>query len=843
MKVVGLDYYSTTGRMMMPNEESSKIAIDDFGSSRLLHDIEEISKALYLHDTPPKIPDQTPRKTNHTNDDLLPNHKKSSIWKWKPLKALTHFHNHKITSSFFLHVHSIEGLPLNFNDLSLCVYWKRKHEVLKTRSIRVKEGVAGFEETLTHKCSIYIGKTDHDNVAKYEPKLSLLYVSIVGVPSLDLGNHWIDLTRLLPLTSMELEEEKNRNGKWKTSFKLTGKAKGAIINVSFGFSLSGNLDKIPNKENRNLGRLQRVRSIPSNSRRRTHASSLSFDMKSGPSISLLYQLLDDPKPSSLNEAYDGEFTVIDKGVEINKKDQDSVESSCIETIDVAELFAGDEKNDEVSSNLETETVIDEEVELFLQNLAIESPELDLSFTKKPFLEDDYNEMMRSSSLDDLTKTVVNDFMNIFGSDSDPESPRERLFRQFENETQTVAKQNFFLIPDIEEEQERDGFHVFDSSFLFQEPDEIAGPGSLINRRKAKMLENLETEALMEEWGLNERAFQNSPRTNSGAFGSPVYCSPERSPEVPPPLGEGLGSYLNVKNGGVLRSMSPSMFKRAKNGERLIVQASSSVILPMEMGCNGVDIIRKWSTVGSQKMGLQATRMMPLEEITGRRLHELEMEVLQRTHTETPTTICHEIDTEYVSIDNIAFLAIQKIQHLLIPGLRIQSGIEHPSSTISINPSSTTEIEELLAMSIPLHEFDHTQGYFGHFTLALRLLLRDPFRDHEPVGVPMLGLVKVEEGDVGPALFKIAEVCLSGFGADLGRNRSGSRWLYSSGMTGKKMKKVQFCKSNALVKLGSVNVRHEESLWSVSSCVRGEVGNWNELAGISLYVRNPDIVFK
>ncbi|KAL7593590.1 hypothetical protein Lser_V15G33670 [Lactuca serriola] len=874
--------------MMLPNEEeSSKITIDDFGSSRLLHDIEEISKALYLHDPPKPSIDQTPRKSKYVNDNVLSNQKKSSIWKWKPLKALTHIRNHRLTSSFFLHVHSIEGLPINFNDLSLCVCWKRKHEVLKTRSIHVKEGFAGFEETLSHQCSIYIGKTDHDNVAKYEPKLSLLYVSVVGAPSLDLGKHWIDLTRLLPLTLMELEEEKNRNGKWKTSFKLMGKAKGAIINVSFGFSLSGNLGKIPDKGNENLGMipykgsenlgkiqdrgngasyngmLQRVKSIPSNSRRRTHASSLSFNMTSGPSISLLYELLDDPKPSSLID-YDEEFTFIDKGVEFAQKDQDNVEfveNSCIETIDVEELFAVDEDNDKVIGNLETETFLDEnleELELFLQNLSTESPELDFSFQKNPFLEDNSrSEIVRSRSLDDLTKTVVNDFMNFLGSDSEPESPRERLLRQFEKETQIVVK-NFDFDLDVEEE-ERDTSNVFNSSFLFQEIDEVevVGPRvgeSLISRRKAKMLENLETEALMEEWGLNERAFQNSPRTNSGAFGSPVYCSPERLPELPP-IGGGLGSFLKMGNGGFLRSMSPLVFRRAKNGERLIVQVSSSVVLPMAMGSNGLDIMRKWAAVGGEKMIIQAARLMPMEEITGRRLQELEMEVLERRHELLPELdlIYHEINSEYVSVDEIAPSAIEKIQHLLIEGLRIQSGIptEEPPSSISVNLDSTSnpDIEELLAMSVSLDEClrSENHGHFSNFTLALRLLLRDPFRDYEPVGIPMFALIHVErdhtETTIKP-VFKINEIHVTGFRVDLQKNQSGSRWLHSSGMNGK-MKRRQFSKSNALVKssIRSMNMKHEETLWSVSSYVHGEVSKWKELSGMSLYVRNPDIVFK
>ncbi|KAJ9550467.1 hypothetical protein OSB04_014512 [Centaurea solstitialis] len=926
--------------MMMSNQESGRMSSDEFGSSRLLHDIEEIRKALYSPDPPSKT-SMPPRDPKYAKDDLLPNAKKSSIWKWKPLKALTHIRNHRMTCCFFLHVHSIEGLPPNFNDLNLCVYWKRKHEVLKSHSIRVKDGVAEFEETLIRRCSVYVSKSDpHDNdVAKYEPKLCVLYASIVGVPSLDIGKHWID-------------------------HEIASAYFNGVRGGEKTVTESGDLGKNPNipKGNRANavnynGVLRRVGSIPrSNSSRRAHVSSLSLDMKvhdgivpyEGPSIPFLYQLLDESKStnskefnsistdsleSSLEtEVYDSDFTILDKGTEFPTKDEpkmeengvESVEDSCIETINVDELFEGDEDNDEVCDisskdpdNVCTEEFTIEELELFFNNLStFESTEMDdFSFYENRGFEHDGGKMVRSHSLDDLAN-VVDDFMNLVGSDSEPESPRERLLRQFEEEALVSGNFAFDLAP---KEEERDSSNIFDLSSLFQEAEtereEGVGP-SLISRRKAKILENLETEALMQEWGLNERAFQNSPRSNSGAFGSPVYLSPERPSELPS-LGEGLGSFLKTGGGGFLRSLDPLVFKRAKNGARLIVQVSSSVVLPPAMGFNGMDILLNWAAVGAEKMHLQATRLMPLEEVTGKTLQqasweaESEMEVLEREQAllheseanEMPTSICCEIDSEHISEGNIAPLAIEKIQHLLIEGLRIQSGLstEEPPSTIPVqhitrNSASTSkdvkagsysnsfrnldDIEELIGMSISLEEWTRldsasfdteyeandrifnvfatrsakTDKKCGHlsdnFTLALQMLLRDPFRDYEPVGIPMLALVQVErtyvEGIVDPA-FKITEVHVAGFRADPGKKQqSGSRWLHSSGMTGSRTKNYPLTKSNALVRssLRLMNkVKHEEMLWSISSYVHGEVAKWKELSGLSLYARNPDIVFK
>ncbi|XP_076924429.1 protein PLASTID MOVEMENT IMPAIRED 1-RELATED 2-like isoform X2 [Bidens hawaiensis] len=893
--------------MMMPNEESlRRTNIDDFGSSRLLHDIEEINKALYLQESPPTT--SMPHK--YMKDDLLLNEKKSSIWKWKPLKALSHIINHRLSCSFFLHIHSIEGLPSNFNDLNLCVYWKRKDEVLKGQSIRVKEGAALFDETLIHHCSVYISKHDaNDDVAKYTPKLSLLYASIVGAPSLDIGKHWIDLTRLLPITLTELEDEKNRYGKWITSFKLTGKAKGATINVSFGFSLMAD-----NLVKRNLGKgksgmFQRVVSIPSKLRRGTHVPNGSFDMK-GPSVGLLYDLLGDAKTSYSkesksisNEVSDDEFTVIDKGIEFAK----SVEDSCVETINVADLF-----DDEVCDDFETEAIFDdnsrkekdtfypeesnEELELFLQNLSVsEKPEHEFNFHENQFLENDYYEggnMVKSRSLDDLTNTVIHDFMNLVGFDSEPkpepepESPRERLLKQFEKEN--LASGNFVFDLDVNEDR-NDCSNIFDSSFLFEKAeikrDYQAGP-SLISRRKAKMLENSETETLMEKWGLNERAFQNSPRTDSGAFGSPVYLSPETTPRELPSLGEGVGPFLKTESGGFLRSMNPLLFKRAKNGEKLVVQVSNTVVLPPAMGSDGMGILVNWARLGPEKMLSQVTRLMPLEVITGMVLQqaawkgESQMAIIERDDVllheletiETQTNICCDIDSEYVSLNNIIPSTIDRIQYLLIEGLRIQSGIstEQPPSTISSTSTTNNNIEEILEMSIPLDNyinssnfdvqsevtysssknlgtsFNNRYSYFGNFMLALQILLRDPLRDYEPVGIPMLALLQVERSKSVDQMVKVNEVYVTGLKANLQKKQqSGSRWLYSSGMTGK-TKKHALTKSTALVRssIRSMNkMKHDETLWSISSYIHGEVDKWKELSGLNLYVRNPDIVFK
>ncbi|CAI8614201.1 unnamed protein product [Vicia faba] len=121
------------------------------------------------------------------------------------------------------------GLPSTFDGSSFSVFWKRRDGVLVTRSAKVIQSVAEYDEKLTYTCSVYGSRSGPHHSAKYEAKHFLLYASLLSAPELDLGKHRVDLTRLLPLTLEELEEEKS-SGKWTTSFRLSGKAKGAVMN-------------------------------------------------------------------------------------------------------------------------------------------------------------------------------------------------------------------------------------------------------------------------------------------------------------------------------------------------------------------------------------------------------------------------------------------------------------------------------------------------------------------------------------------------------------------------------------------------------------------------------------
>ncbi|PHT30807.1 hypothetical protein CQW23_29602 [Capsicum baccatum] len=226
------------------------------------------------------------------------------------------------------------------------------------------------------------------------------------------------------------------------------------------------------------------------------------------------------------------------------------------------------------------------------------------------------------------------------------------------------------------------------------------------KTRASMLENLETEVLMHEWALNERTFQYSPPKSSSGFGSPIDI-PFEDPYQLPPLREGLGPYIKTKNGGFLRSMNPSLFKYAKSGGNLIMQASSPV----------------------------ANKLMPLEDITGQTMQHIGWKAAPSLDgTERQDLLQHEFefgqnmagipskkgksqgpkssklelnsawldrDSEYVSLKDLAPLAMDKIEALSIEGLRIQSGLEGTGGLHILDLNDGGDVDRLMGLSLTL----------------------------------------------------------------------------------------------------------------------------------------------
>lgn len=353
----------------------------------------------------------------------------------------------------------------------------------------------------------------------------------------------------------------------------------------------------------------------------------------------------------------------------------------------------------------------------------------------------------------------------------------------------------------------------------------------------------------------------------------------------------------------------------------------------------------------------------------------------RSNKTTSSAIGNEMGSEYVSLEDLAPLAMDKIEALSIEGLRIQSGMSDEDAPSNISAQSIGEIsalqgkgvnvsgslglegaaglqlldikdsgddvDGLMGLSLTLDEWmrldsgdiddeDHISdrtskilaahhahsldyirggtkgerrrgkgsskkcGLLGNnFTVALMVQLRDPLRNYEPVGTPMLALIQVERvflppkpriyskvselrnsnGDdeeesesvikedkkeetedkkiseeEGTAQFRITEVHVAGLKTDTSKKKpwgtpsqqqSGSRWLLANGMG--KSNKHPFLKSKVASKsstapaTNTTKVQPGDTLWSISSRIHGTGAKWKELAASNPRIRNPNII--
>ncbi|KAK7310679.1 hypothetical protein RJT34_08328 [Clitoria ternatea] len=225
--------------------------------------------------------------------------------------------------------------------------------------------------------------------------------------------------------------------------------------------------------------------------------------------------------------------------------------------------------------------------------------------------------------------------------------------------------------------------------------------------------------------------------------------------------------------------------------------------------------------------------------------------------------------------------------------RLDSGIiegyqnsEQILKILKVHHSKITELdgEGLKIAMDQLETYGRKHGLFGnHLTVTFMIQLRDPLRNYEPVGVPMLVITQVERvltramqhdnssfldnhenGTKTEALlsetsskikentnidtrflhsrFRIKEIHLSGVLAKArkrqlwgtaAQKQSGFRWLLASGIAN--AAKHSFSKSKAIVNgsssLFTKKLQNEDIMWSIS-CLPTE----------NVHIRNPDIIF-
>lgn len=760
-----------------------------------------------------KIQSKAPNKKELKKIDDKTASEKKGLWNWKPIRALSHIGMQKLSCLFSIEVVTVQGLPASMNGLrlSVCVRKKETKEgTVQTMPSRVSQGAADFEETLFVRCHVYCSSAGGTRT-KFEPRPFLIYVLAIDAKELDFGKTSVDLSDLIQ-ESVEKNFDGERIRQWDTSFNLAGKAKGGELVLKLGFQImekdggsgiynqaaAGQKSSKAGTFSPSFGRRQSKSSFSIPSPRLTSRAEAWTPSQAGASAE--FQEIDDlnlDEPASVHspsavqklEEPDSkmddldlpDFEVVDKGVEVQVKEWTDGQS--------------EENSDKrsVSSEVVKEIVHDQVHQARLTELKLIAQQIK---ALESMMEDE--------------KSVKND--------------EETASQQLDADEETVTKD---FLQSLEDEE-------------------------------AKEIETYHHEFQQEK---QDRADNNEEAE------SMVFL---------PDLGKGLGCVVQTRNGGYLAAANPlDTLVAKKETPKLAMQISKQLVLHTDQSMTGFEIIQSMAAAGTETLSSEILSLMPMDELLGKTAEQIAFEGIASAiisgrnkegasstaaraiaavksmatgmstgRKERISTGIWNVNENPVTVDEILAFSMQKIESMAVEALKIQADIAEEDAPFDVSPLN--EIDNLLASAVPLEDWikessvatsNHENGDSETIIILVVVQMRDPMRQYEAVGAPLLALIYAtrvdgnKDGYEEEKWFKVDSMhigCLkirSGGGKknawDSEKQRLTSmQWLVAYGM------------AKAAKKGKRVISKGQDLFWSISSRVMADM--WLKP------LRNPDV---
>ncbi|XP_049400615.1 protein PLASTID MOVEMENT IMPAIRED 1 [Solanum stenotomum] len=757
------------------------------------------------------------------------NSEKKGLWNWKPIRALAHIGKQKLSCLFSVEVVTVQGLPASMNGLRLSVCVRKKETkdgAVQTMPSRVSQGAADFEETLFIRCHVYYtpgtGTSNGRARYKFEPRPFSIFVFAVDAEELDFGKNMVDLSEMIE-DSVQKSFEGNRIRQWDTSYTLSGKAKGGEVVLKLGFQImekDGGVGIYSQAE----GGTKNTKSYSSSFARKQ--SKTSFSVQS-------------PRMSSLSSA---NWTPSQTGTTAN-----------IQGIDELNLDDEPVKEEPESKaedlDLPDFDIVDKGIEI--QDKGVEMEDKDEATKEVGEDEEDGDERSEGnsdkrsvSSSHEVVKEVVHDQMHLTrlsALDSIAQQIKA-LESMFKDENQVKMEED-----DSESQRLDANEETVTREFLQMLED----PG--VSQLKT---DNQETPALkLQGGGGNE----DNEKRESGIF--------------IPDLAKGLGCVVQTRNGGFLAAMNPlNTAVLRKDTPKLAMQISKPFVLPsIPSSMNGFELFQRMAAVGLEEFTSKILSMMPMEELVGKTAEQIAFEgiasaiiqgrnkeggasssaaetvavvksmatAMNTSRNERISTGIWNISDKPLTVDEILAFTLQKMEAMTVEALKIQADIPEEEAPFDVSAIKKDDDGHPLDSAVPLEDWTKDDKS-DSIMISVVVQLRDPLRQFEAVGGPMIALVQAvpidEETnnfDDEEKKFKIACLAIGGLKVRSGGRKNtwdtekqkltAMQWLvaYGLGKMGKKAKK-------------SSPLKGQDLLWSISSRVMADM--WLKS------IRNPDIKF-
>ncbi|KAL7116438.1 hypothetical protein ACP275_03G004900 [Erythranthe tilingii] len=776
-----------------------------------------------------KDPQNSTKSNKWSDEQTSSSSEKKGIWGWKPLRALTHIAMQKLSCLFSIEVVTVQGLPASMNGLRLSVCVRKKENrdgAVQTMPSRVSQGAADFEETLFVRCHVYFTPSSGGGRAKFEPRPFLIYVLAVDAEELDFGRSSVDLSGLIQ-ESIEKNFEGTRIKTWDTSFRLSGKAKGGELVIKLGFQImdkdggiglysqasegqkSGGGNKSRNFSPSIVARKQSKTSFSVASPRLTSRAEAWTPSQKGVNESSLDDHMDDlnldepapppqpikspppPQETKIEEVDFPDFDIEDKGVEIDQnKDEEEEERYSEENSDKRS----------VSSEVVKEVVQDQ------SHIITRLSELDSIAQQIKALES----MMGSEN----------------GKGSKITDEEETGSQTLDADEDKVTREFLQLLEDGEEDNNK------------LNDDQIS----------LSKLKNYD---------------EQSEETESEVF--------------IPDLGKGLGCVVQTRNGGYLAAMNPlNTVGSRKETPKLAMQMSKPVII--QSNKTGFELFQILAAIGVQELTSEISSLMPIDELMGKTAEQIAFEgiasaIIQGRNKEGASSTAARtvasvksmanamnngrkervssgiwsVSEDPLSIEDILAFSMQKIESMAIDALKIQADIAEEEAPFDVSTNPSSELGEnnsnnLLASAVAIEDWAKSNSGYSDseiVTVAVVVQLRDPMRQYEPVGGPMVAMIHANESEKDcydedeEKKYRVGSLQV---GSVKVRGSSGIKNLWDNEK--QKLTALQWLLAFGMGKAGKkgkrVAVNGPDLMWSVSSRVMADM--WLKP------IRNPDVKF-
>ncbi|XP_028786858.1 protein PLASTID MOVEMENT IMPAIRED 1 [Neltuma alba] len=761
----------------------------------------------------------TTRPESKKLDERSTSAEKKGIWSWKPMRALSHIGMQKLSCLFSVEVVAAQGLPSSMNGLRLSVCVRKKETkdgAVQTMPSRVAQGAADFEETLFIRCHVYCTHGSGKQKLKFEPRPFWIYLFAVDAKELDFGRSSADLSHLIA-ESIEKNQQGTRIRQWDTSFSLSGKAKGGELVVKLGFQImekDGGIEIYNQDENTKSSKLKNLSSSFARKQSKTSFSMPSPRITSKSDIWTPSQSqvgeevdiqgmddlnLDDPNPiqdtSTSARKFDDQkakvedfdlpdFEVVDKGVEVQEKEEDGAESE--KSMDMKSA----------SSEVVKEIVHDQ---LYL-NLA-RLTELDSIAQQIKALESMMGEDFKALKTEDDTESQR--------LDADEETVTREFLQMLEDEEISgyYYKTSQPRVPPAKLEGQKNAADEESKAYL---PDLGKGLGCVVQTRDGGYLASMNP--------LDDAVARKDTPKLAMQMSKP-FVLPWNQSSSGFELFQKLASMELDELSSHVFTLMPIDELMGKTAEQTAFEGIASAII---QGRN------KEGASSSAARIVSALKNMANAMSDGRK--------------ERISTGLWNVDENPLTAEQILAFSLQKIESMAVEALKIQTDMAEQEAPFDVSPLSTktggSSVEDLFASAVSLEEWINDQREVANIALIMVVQLRDPVRRYEAVGGPVIVLINAtsadpegnEYGDGEDKRFKVTSMHVGGVKLRSGRKKSGwdsekqrltgMQWLVAFGL-GKVGKKGKHQLSKG-----------QDLLWSISSRIVADM--WLKP------LRNPDV---